>query len=256
MLFLDLFIFLPIFAIRINICTSRTSHPLFAYFQWHFLIWYLWISSDICNKEYLRIFTNIWNRDYQMFVEHLTCMTCIFWPFDIFASFLTHPYIHQFLQNGLAVVSLALVAATRYLHISSCISLFYIFGSLRIFAIGNICLFSPDMLRTCACHPPFAYFHRELLWRLGAFATTRKPRDPLLIKIMAPGTLQENKTKIMEINHVRDFVMWYDIYIIFSITLPLCYSTCPYSPICATNRQQKVTGGRVCICLKEVCAGG
>ena len=68
-------------------------------------------------------------------------------------------------------------------------------------------IFTSCKSRTCGCHPPFAYFHRELLWRLGAFATTRKPRDPLLIGIIASRAMHENATQIVEINHVKNFVM-------------------------------------------------
>ena len=139
----------------------------------------------------MHIFAKILNRDYQVYIAHLwlSPAICIFSPFDIF-------------------------------------------GSLLIFAIGNICL-SPPILakrinscksRTCGCHPPFAYFHRELLWRLGAFATPRKLRDPLLIKIMASSTLQENTTQIVEVNRVTNFVMGF-----FYITLSFCYSVCPLS---------------------------
>ena len=42
---------------------------------------------------------------------------------------------------------------------------------------------------------------------VGAFATPRKLRDPLLIGIMASSTLHENTTQIVEVNHVTNFVM-------------------------------------------------
>ena len=59
---------------------------------------------------------------------------------------------------------------------------------------------------------------------LGAFATTRKLRDPLLIKSMPSSTLHENTTQIVEVNRVTNFVMGF-----FYITLSFCYSVCPLS---------------------------
>ena len=130
-----------------------------------------------------------------------------------------------YLQSRSIVATRKLGPANRCLHIFTDISVYDNFES-------NICIFLPIfeigitscMSRTCGCHPPFAYFHRELLWRMGAFATPRKLRDPLLIKIMASSTLNENKTQIVEVDHVTNFVMGF-----FYITLSFCYSVCPLS---------------------------
>ena len=129
---------------------------------------------------------------------------------------------------------------------------------------SNICIFLPIFeigitsctSRTCGCHPPFAYFHRELLWRLGAFATTRKLRDPLLIKIMASSTLHENTTQIVEVNRVTNFVMGF-----FYITLSFCYSVCPLSifinlwPLALIDNRKLQVAGLVeglyiCLCVQ------